>query len=144
MAENPTNVLSLSTELLIQVFGHLDPVHSTCLGLVSRRLWAIYTSLNKKIALDACTYECPVPSTNMSTLCFLHTHLQDWMPKTLIYCGACHKFCRTNNSRGKPVTILHSRCDTCTSIELGQPRPEWFSLIIRHGRSLETAGPRRD
>jgi hypothetical protein len=144
MAENPTNILSLSTELLVQIFGHLDPVHSTCLGLVSRRLWVIHTSLNKKIALDAFTYECPVPSTNMSTICFLYTHLQDWKPKSLIYCGACHKFCRTNNLRGKLATILHSRCDTCTSKELGRPRPEWSSLIIRYEQSLEAAGLRHD
>jgi hypothetical protein len=139
MAENPTNVLSLSTELLVQIFGHLDPVHSTCFGLVSRRLWAIHTSLNKKIALDACTYECPVPSTSMFTICFLYTHLRDWKPKSLMYCGGCHKFCR-----GKLTTILHSRCDTCRSKELVRPRPEWSSLPIRYEQSLENTGLRRD
>lgn len=118
------NILSLSYELHMQILGYLDPVHSMCLGLTCRQLYATHSSLCKPLPLNAFTYECPIPSTNLSTICFLFTHLETWKPRTLKYCGGCHKFCLTNNVTGP----ARGRCDRCFSKEGGACNLDWMNL----------------
>lgn len=139
-----TSVLSLSTEIYIQIFSYLDPVHSTCLGLIARRLYKVHFALRRKVPLDSCTYECPIPSTNLCTLCFLHTHLQDWRPRNLTYCGGCHKFCRTSNWNGKHIDLLRARCDSCAPLSLFMDIPGGSSLSagrLPEVRRLQGLGP---
>lgn len=125
MAESPHNILGLSTELYMQIFSYLDPVHATCLGLASRTLYAAYIVLHKKLPLDSFTYECPIPSTNHHTLCFLYTHLEAWKPSYLSFCGGCHKFCRPSNSSG--VVPPRERCHECSQQELDRHSPVSFT-----------------
>lgn len=106
-------LLSLSYELHSQILSYLDPVHSMCLGLACKHLYAIHASIYKTppLPLNAFTYECPIPSTDLSTICFLFTHLETWKPPTLKYCGGCHKFCLTSKHTGQ----ARQRCDRCIS-----------------------------
>lgn len=118
------NILSLPYELHRQILSYLDPVHSMCLGLTCRQLYAIHSSLHKPLPLNAFTYECPIPSTNLSTICFLFTHLETWKAQGLKYCGGCHKFCTTNNSTG----CARGRCDKCFAQEVGSHNLDWMHL----------------
>jgi hypothetical protein len=138
MAQSRNNLLSLSTELYMQIFSYLDPIHATCLGLASRKLYAIYVVLHRKLPLDSFTYDCPIPSTNLHTLCFLYTHLENWKPSYLSLCGGCHKFCRPNKSNG--VLPPRERCRGCSRQELGQHSPGWQ---LNETRRLQGMDPTR-
>ena len=107
MAKTEPILSSLSTELQLQIFKYLDPVHSTCLGLTSKHFYALHCSLHQRIPLDACTYDCPV-SGERTSICFLSNHLQNWKPQNLSYCFNCHKF--------RPrvgVEVWAWRCEKC-------------------------------
>ncbi|KAH6675663.1 hypothetical protein B0J14DRAFT_455099, partial [Halenospora varia] len=79
-------LLSLSAELHLQIFKYLDPVHATCLGLVSKNLYAIYSAIHSKIPLNSFTYECLVPQGPYTSYCYLYKHLREWKPADLSYC----------------------------------------------------------
>lgn len=118
------NLLSLPFELHKQILGYLDPVHSMCLGLTCKQLYAIHSSLRKPLPLNAFTYECPISPTNRTSICYLFTHLETWKPSTVKYCGGCHRLCSTNNSTGPAL----GRCDKCSAKEPGQHLFDWMRL----------------
>jgi hypothetical protein len=127
MSNRQPNLLSLSTELHVQICDYLHPVHSTCLGLVCRRLYAAHFIAHKRVPLNAFTYECPIPSTSLCTVCFLFTHLENWKPPHLKYCAGCHKFCKTHNSR--QTHLPHRRCHKCYHQEPGQHSQYWMGSM---------------
>jgi hypothetical protein len=112
---NSPKLPNLSTETLLQIFSYLDPVHSTCLGLVCRNLYEIHFSKHKNIPLDAFTYDCPGSKSHLSTMCYLFNHLQDWKPADLIHCWRCHKFCKSNSAAQSGPLL--GKCDTCARHE---------------------------
>ena len=126
------NILSLSFELQSQIPSYLDPMHSTCLGLTYKRLYAIHPSLSKITPLDAFTYECLIPSTALSTICFLFTHLESWKPPALNYCGGCRKSCRTS----KASEQARQRCDRCISTHVEYHCFRWLYLRTLPGEDL--------
>jgi hypothetical protein len=126
MSGNHNSILSLPAALQIQIFSYLNPIHSMCLGLSSKQLYTVHCSLHKSIPLNAFTYECPIPSTGLSTLCHLYTHLHDWKPAHLKYCGGCQKFCSTSSH---PLDNSRGRCAKCLAKdELGAYRRDWKHL----------------
>jgi hypothetical protein len=75
MSGTSSQLASLSTELLLQIFSYLDPVHSTCVGLACRRLYQIHFSKHKRIPLNAFTYDCPISKSHLLTMCYLFSHV---------------------------------------------------------------------
>ncbi len=120
MAGDHATLPLLSTEILVQIFTYLDPVHSTCLALACRRLYHIHFSKyeNQRIALESFTYDCPIPGSNHFTLCYLFSHLKDWKPKDLVHCWGCHKFCKSNSANKTQTSPLIGKCESCTRHEL--------------------------
>ena len=47
----PSRVESLPSEILLQIFSHLDPVNSTCFGLASKRFYPIHCELHRSVKL---------------------------------------------------------------------------------------------
>ena len=109
------NILGPPSQLHKQILNYLDPVHSMCLGLTCRQLYAIHSNPHKPSPLNTFTIECPIPSANLSTICFPFTHLETRRPGGLKNCGGCHQFCSTNNS----TACARGRCDRCFAQEAG-------------------------
>jgi hypothetical protein len=47
----PSKLESLLSEILLQIFSNLDPVHSTCFGLASKRFYPIHCELHGSVKL---------------------------------------------------------------------------------------------
>jgi hypothetical protein len=138
MAESSSLLPALSTELLLQIFSHLDPVHSTCLGLACRRLYHVYSLKHKKIPLDAFTYDCPIPSSNLSTMCYLFHHLEDWKPAHLMHCWRCHKFGESDSFT--QTGPLFGKCIACVQHEHNHSQSSSWQFSV-HTRQLAFQPP---
>ena len=129
MAASPSALASLSTELLLQIFSYLDPVHSTCLGLSCRRLYHIHFSKHKTVHLDAFTYECPIPNSDLLTMCYLFSHLDDWSPANLVHCWRCHKFCKSDSIT--QTGPLFGKCNACMRHDRDHSRSSFWQFSVQ-------------
>jgi len=138
MARRSSLLPSLPTEALLQIFSYLDPVHSTCLGLACRRLYNVYSLNHRKIPLDAFTYDCPIPDSNLSTMCYLFHHLEDWKPAHLMHCWRCHKFGESNSVA--QTGPLSGKCVACVQHEQNHSYSSSWQISV-HTRQLAVPRP---
>lgn len=47
-----TNLDTLGLDVQLHIFGYLDPIESTCLGLASKKLYAVHVQLHGNVGLD--------------------------------------------------------------------------------------------
>lgn len=127
----------LPPELHFIVFGFLDPIDSTCLGLTARCFYAVHRALHGSVSL-ATQREGPndmewvwrqafIKDKQNSSLamltprgqvycrkcrtarCTLHNHIREWFPADAVeYCDVSHKFGRPVPDSPRPVCFRSS------------------------------------
>jgi hypothetical protein len=82
MAASTLSLIDLPVEILLEIFSYLRVGHSTCLGLASKRLYAIHCFLRP---LGTIRLETPCP-TRGSKASRLYEVLGGWYPPGFEYC----------------------------------------------------------
>jgi len=118
-------LLTLSSELLLEICTYLDSIHSTCFGLTCKRIYILHKSCHCRVPLSAFTYTCPFRyedsvAQRAFTICYLYSHLLEWKPLHLKYCPGCHRFCETRLSGGKAKD--RTDIETCEKCLLDEAR----------------------
>lgn len=96
---------SLPTELLLEVFCHLDKIDSVCLGLASPEIYPVYRAIHgtkmpldtRRIGPNALERAWEVVGKQQCNQCGiyrceLHQHIKTWMPQGLEYCAFKQNF----------------------------------------------------
>jgi hypothetical protein len=91
---------NLPTELLLEVFKHLDKIDSVCLGLASPEIYPVYRAIHgtkmplntRRIGPNSLESAWEVVGKQSCKQCGvfrceLHQHIKTWMPKELEYCA---------------------------------------------------------
>ncbi|RDA86765.1 hypothetical protein CP532_1963 [Ophiocordyceps camponoti-leonardi (nom. inval.)] len=125
-------LLDLPSEVLYQLFDHLDPLDGVCLGLAHPRLYAIQRRKHGPVSLDS-RYAGPndmewawrgagPPLLRRSgwlrgqvycrkcgvSRCELHRHLKDWMGRGYEYCEIRRMFGRPAGGDARPYCFMSS------------------------------------
>ena len=76
-SRSPPNLVTIPTELLLQIFKFLDAVPSGCLGLTCKRLYFLHKQIYRKVSLDS--YSMHYPWWTLGEL------LRQWAGPDLVY-----------------------------------------------------------
>ncbi|KAF4624429.1 hypothetical protein G7Y89_g13743 [Cudoniella acicularis] len=93
-------LITLPTELQLEIFSYLDKIDSTCLGLASPRTYEVYRAIHgTKMPLNTRRVGPNLLEAAWELVgrqecqhcgvyrCELHQHIKSWMPKELEYCS---------------------------------------------------------
>jgi hypothetical protein len=114
--KDSASLSNLPTELQLQIFGYLDKIDASCLGLSSTKAYGIframhgtkmplYTRRSGPNPLEAAwevvgKRECKHCGIYR---CELHQHIKSWMPKDLEYCSMKQNFGLPADTKAKPT-----------------------------------------
>jgi hypothetical protein len=81
--------MGLPIDVHVELFRHLSPTSSACLGLTCKTLYTIHWSRHGKVPLEACDPQCSVLNTDTMLCGLLRTFMA---PLVLEWCRGAAKF----------------------------------------------------
>ncbi|KAG8665374.1 hypothetical protein FPOAC1_010169 [Fusarium poae] len=140
----PSPLLRLPCDLQHMIFDHLNPVDSTCIGLSSKALYAIYRRrfkdplpLYRVVHVPEFTWSFPEFGTELrsktcpkcfaSRSCFLHCHIEGWFGEKRHYCFVCRSFVH------KPETYKDGDVQLCKRhLACYDNDARWIKEVLNH------------
>jgi len=80
--EDPLTLLTLSSDIILEIFDRLSPISSTCLGLTCKTFYTIHREIHGSVDLNtSSSYEitCPMGGESKIAEGKLHVFLHGWM-----------------------------------------------------------------